>query len=70
MVHSQKKIVSTVFPPYEWVREITGNKAEEYDMTLLLDSGVDFHSYQPTTEDIAKISVCDLFIYEIGRAHV
>ena len=68
MVHSQKKIVSTVFPPYEWVREITGNKAEEYDMTLLLDSGVDFHSYQPTTEDIAKISVCDLFIYVGGES--
>lgn len=71
-VHSQingkKSIVSTVFPPYEWVREIVGNKAEEYDMTLLLDSGVDFHSYQPTAEDIAKISACDLFIYVGGES--
>ena len=62
------KVVCTIFPEYDWVREIIGEKAEEYDITLLLDDGVDLHNYQPTTEDMAKISTCDLFIYVGGES--
>ena len=49
-------VVTTIFPEYDWVREIAGDKA---DITMLLDSGVDLHSYQPTAEDIVKISTCN-----------
>ena len=35
---------------------------------MLLDNGVDLHSYQPTAEDIRKISECDLFIYVGGES--
>ena len=35
---------------------------------MLLDNGVDLHSYQPTSEDIMKISDCDLFIYVGGES--
>ena len=35
---------------------------------MLLDNGVDLHSYQPTAEDILKISTCDLFIYVGGES--
>ena len=60
------KIVTTIFPEYDWVNEILGdNKA---DVTLLLDNGVDLHSYQPTAEDILKISECDMFIYVGGES--
>ena len=36
--------------------------------TMLLDNGVDLHSYQPTADDIMKISDCDLFIYVGGES--
>ena len=62
------KIVTTIFPEYDWVREILGDKAESAELTLLLDNGVDLHSYQPTAEDIMKIATCDLFIYVGGES--
>ena len=62
------KIVTTIFPEYDWVKEILGDKAESTDLTMLLDNGVDLHSYQPTADDIIKISDCDLFIYVGGES--
>lgn len=62
------KIVTTIFPEYDWVREILGDKADHAEVTMLLDNGVDLHSYQPTADDIIKISDCDLFIYVGGES--
>ena len=61
-------IVTTIFPEYDWVREILGDEADNADVTMLLDNGVDLHSYQPTADDIVKISDCDLFIYVGGES--
>ena len=61
-------IVTTIFPEYDWVREIVGEKADHAEITMLLDSGVDLHSYQPTAADMIKISDCDLFIYVGGES--
>ena len=57
------KVVTTIFPEYDWVRQILGDKADDADITMLLDNGVDLHSYQPTADDVIKIADCDLFIY-------
>ena len=62
------KIVTTIFPEYDWVREILGDKADHAEVTMLLDNGVDLHSYQPTADDIIKISDCDMFIYVGGES--
>ena len=62
------QIVATIFPEYDWVMNILGDNPAEAEVTLLLDSGVDLHSYQPTVEDILKISTCDLFIYVGGTS--
>lgn len=82
------RIVATVFPAYDWTREILGvqNKDAEYknteykdieyknaefkdvELTLLLDGGVDMHSYQPTADDIIRIATCDVFIYVGGES--
>ncbi len=62
------KIVTTIFPEYDWVREILGDKADNAELTILLDNGVDLHSYQPTADDIIKISDCDLFLYVGGES--
>ena len=61
-------VVTTIFPEYDWVKEILGDKAESTDLTMLLDGGVDLHSYQPTADDIVKISDCDLFVYVGGES--
>lgn len=61
-------VVTTIFPEYDWVKEILGDKAGSTDLTMLLSSGVDLHSYQPTADDIVKISDCDLFVYVGGES--
>ena len=64
----QLSIVTTIFPEYDWVRQILGDKFPDADVTMLLDNGVDLHSYQPTVDDIVKIATCDLFIYVGGES--
>ncbi len=61
-------IVTTIFPEYDWVNNILGDNAANADVTMLLDNGVDLHSYSPTAEDIMKIANCDLFIYVGGES--
>ena len=61
-------IVTTIFPEYDWVMNILGDKKENADVTMLLDNGVDLHSYQPTADDIVKIKTCDMFIYVGGES--
>lgn len=60
-------IVTTIFPEYDWVKEIVGDNTN-VEVTMLLDNGVDLHNYQPTAEDIMKIATCDVFIYVGGES--
>ena len=62
------QIVTTIFPEYDWVREIVGEENDRVEITMLLDSGVDLHSFQPTADDMVKIATCDLFIYVGGES--
>ncbi len=70
------QVVTTIFPEYDWVREVAGqgensvdtSVADKVEVSMLLDNGVDLHSYQPTAADIAKISTCDVFIYVGGES--
>ncbi|WP_369681563.1 metal ABC transporter substrate-binding protein [Ruminococcus flavefaciens] len=61
-------VVCTIFPEYDWVKEILGDHADNVELTYLLDNGVDLHSYQPTADDMMKISNCDLFVYVGGES--
>lgn len=61
------KIVTTIFPQYDFAKHITGDNAE---VTLLLTPGSESHSYEPTASDIAKIQQADLFIYNGGESEV
>ena len=69
-------VVATIFPEYDWTREIVGqgefgtdkSAADKVEITMLLDKGTDLHSFQPTAEDITKISTCDVFIYVGGES--
>ncbi|MBO4750393.1 MAG: zinc ABC transporter substrate-binding protein [Lachnospiraceae bacterium] len=62
------QIVTTIFPEYDWVMNILGENPGNAEVTMLLDTGVDLHSYQPTAADILKISTCDMFIYVGGES--
>jgi len=53
-------IVTTLFPNYDFARQISGDKA---DVILLLDPGVEAHDYDPSPADIITINKADLFIY-------
>lgn len=66
--NNKLKVVTTIFPEYDWTREILGDKASNVELTLLLGNGVDLHSYQPSIQDIAKISTADIFIYVGGES--
>jgi len=62
-------IVTTIFPEFDWVKQIVGDQPKTAtEITMLLDNGVDLHSYQPSADDIIKISTCDLFIYVGGES--
>lgn len=61
-------IVCTTFPQYDWVKNILGEEAECFNVTLLLDNGVDMHSYQPAVKDIATAGSSNLFIYVGGES--
>ncbi|MCR5675792.1 MAG: metal ABC transporter substrate-binding protein [Lachnospiraceae bacterium] len=62
------RIVATIFPEYDWVRNILGDRAQDVELTLLLNNGTDLHSFQPTADDILKISDADLFLYVGGES--
>ncbi len=67
-VDGKLQIIATIFPEYDWVKNILGENPAGAETTLLLNNGVDLHSFQPTAADIMKISECDLFIYVGGES--
>ena len=52
-------VVCSIFPQYDFIKTIAGDAV---NLTLLLDSKTDLHSYTPTADDIMTISKADLFI--------
>lgn len=59
------QIVTTIFPPYDFARNIAGRNA---DVSMLLKPGTESHSYEPSPSDIIKIMNCDIFIYTGGES--
>ena len=62
------KIVTSIYPEYDWVMNILGEKKDNAKVTMLLDSGSDLHSYQPTPKDIKNIANCDLLVFVGGES--
>ncbi|MBR5869815.1 MAG: zinc ABC transporter substrate-binding protein [Clostridia bacterium] len=60
-------IVTTVFPPYDFVREITDG-ADNVTVLQLLKPGMESHTFDPTPADILAVQNCDLFIYTGGES--
>ncbi len=66
--NAKLSVVTTIFPEYDWVRQILGKEQSKVDLTMLLDNGVDLHNYQPSADDMVKMSKCDLFVYVGGES--
>ena len=58
------RIVATVFPAWDWARNI----APDADIVLLHRPGADLHGYEPTAADLRAIAECDLFIHVGGES--
>lgn len=54
------EVVTTLFPQYDFAKKILGSKG---NVRLLLPSGTETHSYEPTPLDIIQINKSDIFIY-------
>ncbi|MBA4417008.1 MAG: zinc-binding protein [Syntrophus sp. (in: bacteria)] len=54
------KVITTLFPVYDFARNIGGEKAH---VTLLLPPGVEPHSFEPRPGDILAINRADIFVY-------
>jgi ABC-type Zn uptake system ZnuABC Zn-binding protein ZnuA len=53
-------VVTTLYPLYEFSKEVGGDKAE---VSLLLPPGTEAHTFEPRPSDITKISSADMFVY-------
>lgn len=62
------QILCTSFPLYDWTRQITAGCEEHIEVLLLMDQGTDPHNYQPTTEDIVRISEADIIVCVGGES--
>ena len=67
---SQKKIsiVATIYPQYDWIKNILGERINDVDLKLLIKNGTDLHSYKPSAQDIATIAKADLVVYVGGES--
>jgi zinc transport system substrate-binding protein len=64
-VEGKISVVATIFPPYDFVREIAGDRVS---ISMLLPPGAESHSFEPTPQDIIKVQNCDVFIYVGGES--
>lgn len=62
------RIVSTIYAPYDWTRELLKDCKDNYQIDYLLENGRDLHSYQASAEDLVKISEADMVLHVGGPA--
>ena len=67
---AQKKvsIVATIYPQYDWLKNILGDRLDAVDLKLLIKNGTDLHSYKSSAQDIAAIASADMVVYVGGES--
>ena len=61
-------VVATIYPQYDWLKNVIGERADAVDLKLLVKNGTDLHSYKPSAKDIATIAKADLVVYVGGES--
>lgn len=54
------KVVATVYPVYEFVKQVGGDKT---DVVMLIPPGAEPHDWEPTAKDITRIKEAKIFAY-------
>jgi zinc transport system substrate-binding protein len=60
---SKLKVVTTLFPYYDFTRQVAGDKVE---LTMVIPAGMDSHSFEPTPADVQVIRDADVLICNGG----
>lgn len=61
------KVISTIFPYYDFARAVCGDKAE---VSMLVSPASEIHSFDPSPSDMIAIQECDIFLYTGGENDV
>lgn len=61
-------IVATIYPQYDWLKNVLGDRLGAVDLKLLIKNGTDLHSYKPSAQDIASIASTDMVVYVGGES--
>ena len=64
---SRIHIISTVFPSYDFARQITKG-VDGVEVSMLIPPGTEPHAFEPSVQDMAQIRECDLFIFLGGES--
>lgn len=62
-VSEKLKVVTTLFPYYDFTRQIAGDRVE---LTMVVPAGMDSHSFEPTPADMRTIQEADVLICNGG----
>lgn len=55
------KVVTTMYPVYEFAKQVAGDKAE---VSMLIPPGAEPHDWEPSPKDLARIKTAKLFLYQ------
>lgn len=59
------KVVTTIFPPYDFAKQVAGELA---DVEMLIGPGEEAHTFEPTPQDMIKIQNADIFVFAGGES--
>ena len=68
LANKKASVVATIYPQYDWLKNILGEYVDKVDLKLLIKNGTDLHSYKPSAQDIAAIANADLVVYVGGES--
>ncbi|RGY96344.1 metal ABC transporter substrate-binding protein [Clostridium sp. AM58-1XD] len=61
--NSRLSVVTTIFPYYDFIRQVAGERVE---LSMVVPAGMDSHSFEPTPADMRLIQEADLLICNGG----
>ena len=61
-------VVVTIYPQYDWLKNILGERFDAVNLKLLIKNGTDLHSYKPSAQDIASIAGADMVVFVGGES--
>lgn len=65
---SKPAVIAEIGPIYEWTAAVLGENPAGIELSLLIENGVDLHSFQPTVADMIRVSDADLVLYVGGES--